>query len=331
MGLLSQGTPLEWEESKKHIEHVKVEGIKQFIHVYNQHKGSRNTVLKWGDEVEYTLLCKDPADGNFKLLADAPDLLRKLTEAESGADSSTQVVWHPEYSNWQIEGTPKSPYRCYVTDLLLVEPNMKLRRAAVQKLLPAGTVCLSVTNTAIMGKPSFVLPARGTGGPVTMSNFIHDSIINPHPRFATLTANIRRRRTEKVDIRMPIFEDGATAKTDEEAGIDPETGQPNPSVASQIKMDAMAFGMGSCCLQVTLQARDINEGRILYDQLATLSPIMLALTAATPAWRGRLAATDVRWNVISMSVDDRTPGERGVAALQPGETRLAKSRYSSIS
>lgn len=331
MGLLSQGTPLEWEESKQHIQHVKEEGIKQFLHVYNAHKHSRNTVLKWGDEVEYTLLIKDPADGNYKLLADAPALLAQLEEAETGAVSSTQVVWHPEYSNWQIEGTPADPYRCYVTDLLLVEPNMKLRRSVVQGLLPPGTICLSVTNVPIMGKPRCCLPAMEPGGPVSMSDFFSDSIINPHPRFATLTANIRRRRGEKVDIRMPIFEDAATAKTDEEAGTDPDTKLPNPSVASQIGMDCMAFGMGSSCLQVTLQARDVNEGRILYDQLATLAPIMLALTAATPAWRGTLAATDVRWDVIGMSVDDRTPGERGAEPLQPGEQLLAKSRYSSIS
>ena len=39
-------------------------------------------------------------------------------------------------------------------------------------------------------------------------------------------------------------------------------------------MDAMAFGMGMCCLQVTFQARDLSESRYLYDQLAILCPIM---------------------------------------------------------
>jgi hypothetical protein len=58
---------------------------------------------------------------------------------------------------------------------------------------------------------------------------------------------------------------------------------------------------------------------------------MLALTAATPAWRGRLAATDVRWDVISQSVDCRTPGERGDAELQEGEQRQPKSRYAGFS
>ena len=38
----------------------------------------------------------------------------------------------------------------------------------------------------------------------------------------------------------------------------------------------------------------------------------LALTAASPVWRGYLADVDCRWNVIAGSVDDRTPEERGL-------------------
>lgn len=48
--------------------------------------------------------------------------------------------------------------------------------------------------------------------------------------------------------------------------------------------------LGSC-LQVTFQARDIQESRHLYDQLAVLTPIMLALSAATPVLKGCLADT----------------------------------------
>lgn len=40
--------------------------------------------------------------------------------------------------------------------------------------------------------------------------------------------------------------------------------------------------------------------------------LQLALTAASPAWRGYLADVDCRWNVIAGSVDDRTPEERGL-------------------
>jgi len=53
----------------------------------------------------------------------------------------------------------------------------------------------------------------------------------------------------------------------------------------------MAFGMGCCCLQVTFQAQDIDESRYIYDQLAVLAPILMALTASTPILKGRIADT----------------------------------------
>ena len=40
--------------------------------------------------------------------------------------------------------------------------------------------------------------------------------------------------------------------------------------------------------------------------------VQLALTAASPAFRGFLADVDARWNVIAASVDDRTEEERGL-------------------
>ncbi|MBW02104.1 Glutamate--cysteine ligase catalytic subunit, partial [Eschrichtius robustus] len=58
------------------------------------------------------------------------------------------------------------------------------------------------------------------------------------------------------------------------------------SKPDHIYMDAMGFGMGNCCLQVTFQACSISEARYLYDQLATICPIVMALSAASPFYRG---------------------------------------------
>ena len=69
-------------------------------------------------------------------------------------------------------------------------------------------------------------------------------------------------------------------------------------------------------MQVTFQTRSIREARHLYDHLAVLSPIMLALSAASPFQRGRVADIDVRWTVISQAVDDRTSKERGLEDLE---------------
>ncbi len=68
-------------------------------------------------------------------------------------------------------------------------------------------------------------------------------------------------------------------------------------------MDAMVFGMGNCCVQCTYQARLINEARHLYDKLAVLTPIMMALSASTPFLKGKISDFDCRWTVISQSVD----------------------------
>merc|ERR1719446_64064 len=83
------------------------------------------------------------------------------------------------------------------------------------------------------------------------------------------------------------------------------------SLRAAVHMDAMAFGMGCCCLQITFQAKDIDESRFIFDQLAVMAPIMMALTASTPILKGRLLDTDTRWGIISESVDGRTPSERG--------------------
>ena len=213
---------------------------------------------------------------------------------ERGEDCSIaccETMWRPEYSNWQIEGTPGSPYRAYIKDLLLVEANMQLRRRVLSRLLDANQVrllllllllvvllllllvllllvapvllvmlvvllllllllvllllllltprpnqfALSVSNYPLVGVPGFLkgmaegeLPSNPMGEKeaVSMSEFIPDSAINPHPRFGALTANIRRRRGGKVSITMPLLDDEATAATAAEAGA----GMPNVEV-----------------------------------------------------------------------------------------------------
>ena len=78
-----------------------------------------------------------------------------------------------------------------------------------------------------------------------------------------------------------------------------------------IYMDSTLFGFSCCGLQTTVQTRNINEARNLYDQLLPMGPILLALTAATPIFKGFLADTDVRWNMLAASGDDRTREESG--------------------
>ena len=168
-------------------------------------------------------------------------------------------------------------------------------------------------------KDDYITPYFPPSGPKLRSQFVPDEIANPHIRFPTLAANIRARRGRKVEINVPIFHDDKTPRPFLDPTVNynlhqwPEDADVRSGAAKEdhIYMDAMAFGMGSCCLQITFQAKNITEGRKLYDQLSPLGPIMLALTAATPIYKGFIADTDVRWNQISRAVDCRTREELG--------------------
>lgn len=355
MGFLSAGsTPLQWKPSEPYRSKVKEDGITQFLSVFKSARHFSNHGLKWGDEVEYTLVKLDHQRNTVKLSLRGPEIIEILQHDEHARPfgSSVPVLWRPEYANWMIEGTPGVPYRCYAADLALVERNMTLRRTEIAKLLHNDEFVLTITAFPRTGVANYTHPPTMPFGPVARSLFTSDDVINPHPRFATLTRNIRFRRNRKVDIRVPLFIDKNTKPVQSLVPEDPqhrellrkaervanESLEKNTSddrafmpigeafkqkVDRVIKMDSSAFGMGCSCLQVTLQARNMCESRFLYDQLATMAPLMLALTAGTPALRGLLADTDVRWNVISAGMDDRTEKEISSGALP-------KPRYSSI-
>ena len=53
--------------------------------------------------------------------------------------------------------------------------------------------------------------------------------------------------------------------------------------------------------------------------------------AASPVFRGFLADVDCRWDVISGSVDCRTPQELGEEPLTTDRMVISKSRYASVS
>ncbi|CAN8067831.1 unnamed protein product [Agarophyton chilense] len=346
MGLLTLGTPLSWPRSSPHRARVKADGVQQFLSVYHSAKHFKDHDLKWGDEVEYLLLHMHSTTRRATLSLRAPALLPLLQKEERERPNGVPVLWRPEYATWMIEGTPGVPYRSYAADLVNVERNMVLRRSQIEKLLVPGEMVLSLTTFPTAGCGVFTTPPVLPFGPVAKSFFTSDDVISPHPRFPTLTRNIRLRRGRKVSIEVPLFIDENTPESmplipahTEHRSLLQKVRERIPThnttdvrmldaaldtyVRDKIVMDSAAFGMGSSCLQVTLQGRDLGETRFLYDQLAVMAPIMLALTAATPALRGLLANTDVRWDVISAAMDDRTVEEEFSGAVP-------KSRYSSI-
>uniref|UniRef100_A0A673B243 Glutamate--cysteine ligase n=1 Tax=Sphaeramia orbicularis TaxID=375764 RepID=A0A673B243_9TELE len=285
MGLLSQGSPLNWEETKKCADHIRKHGIIQFLNIYNKVKDRQKDVLKWGDEVEYMLVELDDKDEKVRLVLNGGDVLETLQEQGEKINPNHPTLWRPEYGSYMIEGTPGQPYGGTMSEFNTVEGNMGKRRREASSVLNHNETLCTITSFPRLGCPGFTKPeCRPTPVEkgVSKSLFFPDEAINRHPRFSTLTRNVRHRRGEKVVIN------------------------------------------------VTFQACSIDEARYLYDQLATFCPIVMALSAASPFYRGYVSDIDCRWGVISASVDDRTQEERGLKPLKNNKYRIFKSRYDSI-
>uniref|UniRef100_A0A3Q3BLU2 Glutamate--cysteine ligase n=1 Tax=Kryptolebias marmoratus TaxID=37003 RepID=A0A3Q3BLU2_KRYMA len=333
MGLLSQGSPLDWEESRKYADHIRKHGIIQFLNIYNKVKERQKDVLKWGDEVEYMLVELDDKDEKVRLVLNGEHVLDTLQEKGEKINPNHPTLWRPEYGSYMIEGTPGQPYGGNMSEFNTVESNMRKRRQEASSVLnPNETLC-TITAFPRLGCPGFTQPEfrpnpHKNGN--SRSLFFPDEAINRHPRFGTLTRNICRRRGEKVVINVPIFRDERTAAPFVETFPEDDGEAARAVLPDHIYMDAMGFGMGNCCLQVTFQACSINEARYLYDQLAVFCPIVMALSAASPFYRGYVSDIDCRWGVISASVDDRTQEERGLKPLKNSKYRIFKSRYDSI-
>ncbi|CAH8608017.1 unnamed protein product [Dicrocoelium dendriticum] len=335
MGLLTFGTPLAWSETKKHAAYIQTEGIKQFIYLYETLNSTMKHTLKWGDEIEYTLLRLDPVSGKVHLFLGASELLKQLpTEGSSG----DQFIWQPEYAEYMVEGLPGIPFGRLLYAFSTVEPNMRKRRQELLNSLPEHCFSLTLTMFPRLGCPDFSYPSvqpTPVDGSSRSLFFPDGAITQGHPRFMTLTRNIRERRGSKVAINVPIFRDVNTPDPfveDFSALLHSSDNEgARAALPDHVYLDAMGFGMGCSCLQMTFQACCIDEARILYDQLATICPILMALSAASPAIRGYLLDTDCRWGIISASVDDRTEEERGLKPLSSDRFVIPKSRYDSIS
>ncbi|KAJ1961500.1 glutamate--cysteine ligase, partial [Dipsacomyces acuminosporus] len=347
MGLLFLGTPLTWSQAKPFADDIRKHGIAQFLHIWRNNKGRQNDSLLWGDEIEYMLVSLDRKTKHARLSQRGHELLTilQVEEAEelecakkTGKEPELGALWKPEFCCFQIEGTPGQPYSSTVRELVNVEPNMKRRRQIVSELLNPDEILLTIGSYPVLGKDDFLEPPHKANGIFSQSLFLPDEVINPHPRFRTLAGNIRERRGAKVAINMPVFHDQNTPRPFIDPSIPYERGlfpgdkeaKEGAALPDHIYMDATSFGGGCCCLQITLQAPNVNQARRLYDQLATVGAVMMSLSASSPIFRGYLADVDCRWNVISAAVDDRTQEERGIKPLAKDRFVIPKSRYGTI-
>ena len=290
MGFLKEDEILDWSEMKPYLDKYKMLGISQFISLYKKYKYNKATSFYWGYETEYMLIRKSE-NNNYQLLLKSDILVNKFNNN----------CWKPEYGNWILEKIPEKPFNSNMQNLLQIEEILKNDNTEINKKLNEGEYAITMTCFPMIGGTNFYFPKINEINNFSNSTTIPDNTINPHIRFRTLTKNIRERRKEKVKIEVPIYKDTFTQD-------------------DNILMDCMGYGMGCCCLQVTLQSKNIDEAMYLYDQFAILSPILLAISASCPIINENICNTDTRWDIISQSVDDRIK-----------EENISKSRFSSIS
>ncbi|VDP99505.1 unnamed protein product [Trichobilharzia regenti] len=264
MGLLTVGSPLDWPETKKNAVFVQKQGIKQFILLYHKLNSRTKHTLKWGDEIEYTLVRFDPLKCKAQLYLGATELLKVM-----GKENNTggEITWQPEYAEYMIEGVPGIPFGRLLHAFSTVESNMRKRRLDLMTHLPKGCVPLTICAFPRLGCDDFCYPAASPtpDSGVSRSLFYPDAAINQgHPRFKTLTRNIRERRGAKIAINVPIYQDTHTPQPFIEKF--PESNDPNASSAAlpnHVYLDAMGFGMGCSCLQITFQIRRFRRHNAL--------------------------------------------------------------------
>ena len=304
MGLLSVfGKPLPYAAAKQYFQYIRDHALVQFINLHNQHKDRtlQESQLKFGYESEYHVV----NNKTYKIIANAillKDSINNLPNIQF------QVL--PEYGGWMWEFIPKNAFSLNVEGILSSADHLAHSYNFASKYL-------NLENKAISSVASY--PLLGVGkyyeegnlehslNPFSQSIYTSDSCITPHPRFPALTENIKLRRGKKVEILIPAFRDENTK-------------------ISHIDMDSMQFGMGCCSLQATYDATDLKESLKLTDNLHVLSPLVASLSASAPIYRGMLSDIDLRWNVISQSVDDRFGDE-----LNPSSPKyLRKTRFSSM-
>ncbi|RAH44307.1 glutamate--cysteine ligase [Aspergillus brunneoviolaceus CBS 621.78] len=322
MGPALNTAPISWQEIKDIAPIARQGAAEQLLHIWTRQKYRIDPEALWGDEIEYTLINVDAKASKATLLLSQENVLRQYEKrcAKENDKSWNAVSFQPEWGRYMIEATPAKPYGGEITALLKVENNMRLRQSRRdlirQCLLPnQHPVTLSV------------LPGLGTRGLFTASepderfsgNAPDGRVYHPSTRYIMATENLATRRQGRFECHIPVFRDKLTEQPfyDENVSYEYASQQLPPADPKEgyIYLDCPELGMGCCCIQVTMQTPNEPEARWLHDQLMVLGPLMLALTAATPIYKGYLVDTDTRWGYISASLDDRTTEE--LATIPP--------------
>ncbi|KAI9293221.1 GCS-domain-containing protein [Neoconidiobolus thromboides FSU 785] len=315
MGLLTTGVPLEWDEIVPYSKLIKERGIQQFISLYKRNSSRKNDVLTWGDEIEYFVVKMNHFKKQAYLSTISHELLPVLQqEEEEGLKSGSNfdTCWRSEFAKFMLEGTPGGPYSGQLNGLLQVEKNMRTRRIRVLSELEENQTVLTVSNFFSLGSDNVKhldIDSSLDNNVYTQSSYLPDKMIHPHPRYASLSKNLRLRKGSKATFQLPIYRDINTPK----ALLFSQD-------QSALELDTVGFAASCCCLQVTFQLPSFEAATFAYDAFIPIAPIFLALTANTPMMKGYLANMDTRFNYLKNLIDCRRSDEQD-----------QKSRYDSCS
>ena len=327
------GIVLQFDESQKYFKIIKDNFINYVIKILKKRYTCKEPLF--GFEFEFHKINIDTENKKISLDLSAQ---KDIINSEKEANLQPFHLSH-EYGGWMYEIIPDTPFK--MNELDLVENTVEnLYKFLNEKY--GNNIFLSLGSYPLLGVGNYYMNEDISDDEIeeyeekekikkdrlkfiedinnnnlSKSNYLSDKIINRHPRFGNLTRNIRLRRGEKVEIKIPIYKDKNTnldTKTEEE---------PYPGY---INMDAMGFGMGCCSSQVTIGCDSLDDCLNIYDQFIPLVPLFLILSSSTPIHKGKLCDYDNRWIIISKSVDDRTEEERNPLS----EKYIYKSRYSPV-
>ncbi|PYI03327.1 glutamate cysteine ligase [Aspergillus sclerotiicarbonarius CBS 121057] len=310
MGPPVRGTPIPWQELQG-VAHIARRGaVEQLLSLWKRQKDRTDPEPLWGDEIEYTLINLDANTSRATLLLNQEEVLQKGTDECANAEDVepwNEVALQPEWGRYMIEATPAEPYGGDIVDLLRVESNMKRRRKLIRQCLSRDQHPVSLCVFPGLGvKDQFTIPEESLESST-------GQIYCPISRYIMMVQNLTARRQRRVESYIPVYRDEQTeAPFHDKAGsfeYPTEHHPPGNAKEGHIHLDGIGLGLGSCSIQVTFQALNESEARWLHDQMVALGPVMLALTAATPIYKGYLVDTDVRWDRISECFDDRTREE----------------------
>lgn len=304
---------LHGDELFRNKDAIKDLATRQLLTVWKQHSGRNGDPFMWGDEVECLLLHLDH-DKRSVSLEQAP--WSRLEKEQSNHKNAPSL--QPELGTFMLETTPSSPFGGALADVLKWQEDFARRRKVVNAALPSGSHLVTLPYYPRYGADTSgernVYSPDVEKNPVTWSSLVSDDHIASDSRYRSILSNIVQKRGRKIEIHVPLYRDVSTPWPWKE--LNDRRVRENC-----IFMDSTLFGATGCSLQVTMQAKNLGEARRLHDGLVPLAPVVLALTAGTPVFRGLLADTDTRWACFEQAVDDRSPEE--VKAGKPVRSRVS--------